>query len=617
MVRRSVAVVPFGARGDVAAGAWGRQLARRLVDRFAGHPDVELKPVYLVALPEAGSAPGYLVLGSTPDPALAAQYGASLGTTHALSGVLAGADLELTLVAVDGGRPVATLRHPLGPDGLAGAETAAAAWLADTLDADPPDLRPLSADATAYATLLEGLDEEVNATLLAQSDPAGGLRARAAAAERFARAIAADPALAPAEDRLLVLAAESLERGDAAALVAPLEALSAAVPRSWRAHYLLGELRRLTGDTSGAVVALEHADALHPLGDADSLRLAELHLAAGAEASARARLGRIRPESPAYAPAQDTLGVLAAQRGDLAAARAAFERAVRSGTRDGAVHARLAQVQAAEGDLAEAEATIAAAAGAADAAWELALAEATLCHRRGALDRAIARYRDAVALGAPADARLGLARALVAAGDAAGALVELDALVAALPPGELAGHARRLRFGLRQRPLEVRLERAGQAALGGPDDGLAAAAADLSAVLAADPDLWEAHFASGLVARRRGDGAVAEAAFERVLALWPEQPDALHELGLALLGADRTNEALERLERAARLRPDDPGYLADAGFAQLRAGHLAAARQRLERARTLDTADPVTAAYLAELARVEAALGRPGPAGRD
>src|SRR5258708_22109816 len=87
--KRSVAVVPFGARSsDPRAGAWGRQIARRLVDRFADHPDLDLKPVFLVAMPEDKGDAGYLVFGSTPDAGLAAQYGASLGTTHALIGLL-------------------------------------------------------------------------------------------------------------------------------------------------------------------------------------------------------------------------------------------------------------------------------------------------------------------------------------------------------------------------------------------------------------------------------------------------------------------------------------------------------------------------------------------------
>jgi Flp pilus assembly protein TadD len=95
-----------------------------------------------------------------------------------------------------------------------------------------------------------------------------------------------------------------------------------------------------------------------------------------------------------------------------------------------------------------------------------------------------------------------------------------------------------------------------------------------------------------------------------VLELWPDQPDALHELGVALLMAERTGDALRMLEAAARLRPEDAGYLADAGFAQLRAGNLPAARERLALASELDADDPITQAYLQELARVETS-GRP------
>src|SRR5438552_12212555 len=140
--KRSVAVVPFGARStDPRAGAWGRQIARRLVDRFAGHADLELKPVFLVAMGEKASDAGYLVFGSTPDPALAAQYGASLGTTHALTGVLnADGDraLEATLVDVASKAVIATFARPLASGALAEAEPALAAWLATSLDAQPP-----------------------------------------------------------------------------------------------------------------------------------------------------------------------------------------------------------------------------------------------------------------------------------------------------------------------------------------------------------------------------------------------------------------------------------------------------------------------------------------------
>jgi Flp pilus assembly protein TadD len=613
---RSVAVVPFGARsGDPRTGAWSRQIARRLVDRFAGHPTLELKPVFLVAMPEAKGDAGYLVFGSTPDPALAAQYGGSLGATHALVGILRveGNDraIETTLVDVRAKSALATMTRPIAEGSLHEVEPALAGWLAEALGAEAPVLAEPAANEPAYAAILEAMDEEVNATLLAASDPAGASGARGRAAAKYLEAVRADAGSTVAEERLLVIAAESLERGDEAAFVEPLEDLTALVPASWRAHYLLGELRRVTGNANGAVVALEHADSLHPLRDADSIRLAELYVDAGAEATARARLRRIKPDSAAYAHAQDVLGVLAVQNGDLDAARAAFERAASSGTRDGAIFARLAQVQAAQGDLAGAGATFDRAASGTDPSWELSAAHAAWLHANGDLAPAVERYREAVSFGAPVDVRLGLARALVAAGDRDAATTVLEGSLDHAEAGETAAHARRLLFGLRRRDLEEQLEQAGRAAVSGTGGELGAARADLEAIVAAEPDLWEAHFALGLVARRTGDDAAAEPHFRRVLELWPEQPDALHELGVTLLVNERTNEALRLLDRAARLRPKDAGYVADAGFAQLRAGNLKAARERLAQASELDASDPITNAYLQELARVEAAVGRP------
>ena len=618
MARRSIAIIPFGARSpDARAGAWGRQIARRLVDRFAGHPDLDLKPVFLVAMPRDGAATaaGYLVFGSTPDVALATQYGASLHATHALTGLLRmdgpRRALDATLVEVATGSVIASIESEIPDGGLQQVEPSLSEWLARALDANVPDGAEPAANETAYAAILEAMDHEVDATLLTAADPAGAARDRVRAAERYLDAVRADPGATLAEERLLVIAAESLERGDEASFVTPLEDLSALVPGSWRPHYLLGELRRVTGNANGAVVALEHADSLHPLGDADSIRLAELYLDAGAEATARARLRRIKTDSHQYAHAQDILGVLAAQGGDLAAARGAFERATASGTRDGAIFARLAQVQAAQGDAAGATATFARARGTTDPSWELSAAHAAWLHANGDLSGAVERYRDATANGAPSDVRLGLARALAAAGRHDAAATALEELLAQGRTGEVAAHGRRLLFGLRRRDLEERLERAGRAAVSGADDALAMARADAEAALAAEPDLWEGHFALGLIARRTGDGAAAELHFRSVLDIWPEQPDALHELGVGLLMAERTNEALRLLDHAADLRPQDPGYLADAGFAQLRAGNLKAARERLALANELDADDPITKAYLAELARVESAVGRP------
>jgi tetratricopeptide (TPR) repeat protein len=573
--------------------------------------------VFLVAMPEQGSGDdaGYLVFGSTPDPALAAQYGASLGARYALTGVLRvdGADrtIEATLVDVRTKAPLSTTSAAI-PDGtLHLVEARLARWLAGALGTTAPAVAEPAGNEAAYAAILEAMDEEVNATLLADGDAAGAAAARSRAAARYLDAVRADQTATIAEERLLVLAAESLERGDEASFLEPIEDLSAAVPGSWRVHYLLGELRRATGNINGAVVALEHADSLHPLRDADSIRLAELYADAGAEATARARLRRIKPESPDYAHAQDVLGIFAVQGGDLAGARAAFERAVASGTRDGAIFARLAQLQAAEGDATGAVTTFERARISADPSWELSAAHGAWLHGTGDLARAVERYREAVALGSPVDIRLGLARALVASGETACAADELDTLLRDEATGEIAAHARRLRFGLRRHELEEILERAGRTAVAGAETELAAARTELETIARAEPDVWEAQFALGLIARRTGDVPSAETHFARVLELWPDQPDALHELGVALLMADRTAEALRLLDHAAQLRPSDAGYLADAGFAQLRAGNLRAARDRLVQASELDAADPITQAYLTELARVEHAVGRP------
>ena len=221
------------------------------------------------------------------------------------------------------------------------------------------------------------------------------------------------------------------------------------------------------------------------------------------------------------------------------------------------------------------------------------------------LPAAIARYDEAVAAGAPPETRLDRARALLAAGWRERALPDLDA-VAACAAGPATAQARRLLLGLRHPERERMLETAGRIALAGDASRFEEAHGLLAQLLAVADDLWEAHFALGLLARREGDAEGAERAFRAALVRHPEQPDALHELGVALLLRDQLTDALAALERAAALRPDDPGYLADAGYARLRAGDIPAARRHLERSRALAPDDEITGAYLAELARVEA-----------
>lgn len=574
-----VAVVPFGARGtNRRAGAWARQIARRLVDRFAREGAVDLRPVFLVAMPQASTEAGYLVFGSSPDRKTAAAYAKSAGATHALTATYRedGATRTIAVDLVDAATGTAThLDQTIASGALQRAEGDIGAWLLETLGVAPtePVAGPPTANETAYAALLEGMDEEVDATLLRPSDAQRADASLQAAVDRYLDAARADPASDLPEERILVLAAESIERSDVARELSALETLIGIRPRSWRAHYMLGQLRAESGDTNGAIVAMEHAHSLQPLPDADVVRLAELYANAAAPAPALAHLRRISMSSASYGAAQELLAIISFQRGDEATGRAAYERAVAAGT----------------------------------TSWELHASYGAAAHARGELDEAALHYRTALSASAPAVVRLNLARVLLASGDREGTLRELDMVIAMERVGEVLGHAHRLRFGLREPELEHELERAGQAALAGETATLDAARTVFDRAIAIDPDLWEAHFGRGIVARRRGDAPTAQTAFRRVLELQPDQPDALHELGVALLMGNHPREALSALDRAAGLRPDDPAYVADAGFAHLRAGDLASARARLERATRLNANDPTTKSYLGELERAEAA----------
>lgn len=545
--RPVVAVVPFGAKGrDAHAGGTGRQVARRLVERFADDPNIELRPVFLVAMPEAKSDAGYLVFGSTPDADLASRYGQSLGTTHTLTGLYRedekGRAFTVTLVHVKSRSVAAERELAIAPDELHRAEPALAVWLADALGVPAPGLAPETANEPSYVALLAGLEDETDATLLRAGDPNAADAARARAFDEYVAAIQLDPESVPAEERLLVLAAESVERGDEDRAARALEEVIETKNRSWRAHYMLAELLGRIGETSRAIVALEHAHALRPLRDSDLLKLAELYIAEQAPGQAASHLRRIAPDSGEFGRAQELLGVLALQKGDQPAARAYLERAAGGG-------------------------------------------------------RSMARAH--------------LARLLIAAGSRDEAARELEQiLTAAEADRDALAQAHRLRLGLERPDLEADLERAGRAALGGDPTRLDEVRAAFERVLAFDTEIWEAHFGLGLVERQREAFVAAAKAFRRALDLAPEQPDVMHELGVALLASGSKADALGLLDRAAALRPGDAAYLADAGFAHLRAGDLSAARERLRIASTIDAADPLTRAYLAELERVEAASGK-------
>lgn len=400
-----VAVVPFGAVSDDSkerAGAWARQLARRLVDRFAGAEGIDVRPVFLVAMPETDAQAGYLVFGSTPDVALAAEYARSLQASHAVTGIYregaATRRLEARLIAAASENVAAALERDVPEGELHLMEPLLAQWLADALDVQVgrDGGSPATANEDAYGALLVGMDAEVDATLLKDSDPRGSASAIRRAAGAYAVAAASDPSSDLVEERILVMAAAAIETDRQALVIEPLETLAETRPRSWRAQYILGEVRRTSGDVNGAIVAFEHSDALQPLRPKDVLMLAQLYLTAGAPAVAASRLRRV------------TAG-------------------------------------------------------------------------------------------------------------------KSDAPVVAT--------ARRLLLGLRHPELERDLEEAGKIAVAGELARAGEAEEKFARVLAAEPDIWEAHFGRGLLAWSRGDGPAAEAAFRRAIELDPQAADLVGEMG--------------------------------------------------------------------------------------
>jgi tetratricopeptide (TPR) repeat protein len=399
-----VAVVPFGAFAGSEkerAGAWARQLARRIVDRFSGVEGIEVRPVFLVAMPKAETEAGYLVFGSAPDASLAAEYARSLQASHAVTGTYhesgAGRRIELALVDASGS-VVGSHEREIAAGELHLAEGALAGWLAGSLGVRvEKDLAaPPTKNETAYGALLEAMDAEIDATLMRESDAQASRAALARAVDAYSAAAHADATSALIEERILVLAATAMEHDQQRLVLPALETLTETRPRSWRVHYVLGEVRRTSGDAGGAIVAFEHSDALQKLRPQDVLTLAQLYIASGAGAVAASRLRRV--------------------------------------------------------------------------------------------------------IDSDADPRV-------------------------------RATARRLRLGLRHPELERDLEEAGKTAVEGDLDRAAEAQERFDRVLAADPEIWEAHFGSGLLAWHRGDAAAAEAAFQRAIEIDPDAAELVSEMG--------------------------------------------------------------------------------------
>ena len=100
----------------------------------------------------------------------------------------------------------------------------------------------------------------------------------------------------------------------------------------------------------------------------------------------------------------------------------------------------------------------------------------------------------------------------------------------------------------------------------------------------------DSEYNRGVRARLAKQWPAAVEAFQAVVTLRPNFPDAWNELGFALRNQGRYAESLAAYEEALRLRPDFPEALEYLGEAYVQMGRLDDARGVLRRLRPLDAA---------------------------
>ncbi|MFW5772457.1 MAG: tetratricopeptide repeat protein, partial [Phototrophicaceae bacterium] len=76
--------------------------------------------------------------------------------------------------------------------------------------------------------------------------------------------------------------------------------------------------------------------------------------------------------------------------------------------------------------------------------------------------------------------------------------------------------------------------------------------------MAGDRELYQQHMNAGHDAAWNHEWAVAISAYSKAIREFPEDAEAHTSLGLALLNADRLDDALKVYMRAHELSPDDP-----------------------------------------------------------
>jgi len=132
------------------------------------------------------------------------------------------------------------------------------------------------------------------------------------------------------------------------------------------------------------------------------------------------------------------------------------------------------------------------------------------------------------------------------------------------------------------------------------DGKLSYALDEVKQAINADPDWYEPYWMRGLIDMQRGELALAEAGFQKALALNPGSPDLKHNYGVLLCKLNRPDEGIKMFGEAL----DAPGYTQRAktwleqGVCQLGAGRKADAELSFGKSFAINAGDNLASYYL-------------------
>ncbi len=365
------------------------------------------------------------------------------------------------------------------------------------------------------------------------------------------------------------------------------------VPASW---LNLADVTAKLGDAAGAERVLRDADRRYPDEMQYLAALAALRRARGDRLGELGVLNELLERSPDDASAWLAKAEAEFDLGRDAEARRSLDLAERHQPDDVRTTIRIALLDMERGAFSDAERRLARVSEQYPEQYEIAYFLGVARRRGGDVEGALLAFdRIPEDHARFADGRVQVASILEAGGDPRAARAEVER-------AQAANDSRQLRYY--------------HASLVAKAGDVAAAIAELEALLKGGPEDAETLYNVGIVRGEAGDQPAAIAAMEKALALDPEHAGALNYVGYSLAErGERLDEAQALIERALAKRPDD-GFVTDslgwvffqrarvasaAGDAAAAARWREAARTKLEQAHELTGGDPVISEHLGDV----------------